>query len=316
MADFKITLICASVICMIMQLHGFVLFSQIYRRKQENIYKSLLLHQKSIYRRKMKYLNRRQSRRKHRSTWCMNGRSDEWRKNMLSGKADETEWKKNFRLKREDFMELVDSIRHIVSSNPNSPNPRKLDAEKKLAITLYYLKDTGSIRMTANTFGIAHCTVCKIVLQVCIAIVDELGPSLISLPKTEDDMKVKVSEFECKFGMKQAFGCIDGTHIPIRRPLESSQEYYNYKNFFSLSVQAVCDYRGMFMDVDCRWPGSVHDAKVFANSSIGKMLRENNMMRTFQTIGYEKIPNYIIGDPAYPLTPYLMKEYESCRNNE
>ena len=62
----------------------------------------------------------------------MNGRSDEWWKNMLSGKADETEWKKNFRLKREDFMELVDSIRHIVSSNPNSPNPRKLDAEKKL----------------------------------------------------------------------------------------------------------------------------------------------------------------------------------------
>ena len=41
--------------------------------------------------------------------------------------------------------------------------------------------------------------------------------------------------------MKQTFGCIDGTHIPIRRPLESSQEYYNYKNFFSLSVQAVCD---------------------------------------------------------------------------
>ena len=70
------------------------------------------------------------------------------------------------------------------------------------------------------------------------------------------------------------------------------------------------------MDVDCRWPGSVHDATVFANSSIGKKLRENNMMRKFQTIGYEKIPNYIIGDPAYPLTPYLMKEYESCRNNE
>ena len=56
----------------------------------------------------MKYLNRRQSRRKHRRTWCMNGRSDEWWQNMLSGKADETEWKKNFRLKWEDFMELVD----------------------------------------------------------------------------------------------------------------------------------------------------------------------------------------------------------------
>ena len=57
MADFKITLICASIICMIMQLHGFVLFSQLYRRKQENIYKSLLLHQKSIYRRFLRSLS-------------------------------------------------------------------------------------------------------------------------------------------------------------------------------------------------------------------------------------------------------------------
>ena len=53
-------------------------------------------------------------------------------------------------------------------------------------------------------------------------------------------MKVKVSEFECKFGMKQAFGCIDGTHKPILRPHKNSQEYYDYKNFLSLSVQAVC----------------------------------------------------------------------------
>ena len=81
-----------------------------------------------------------------------------------------------------------------------------MDAEKKVAITLYYLKDTWSIRMTANTFGIACCTACKVVLQVCIAIVDELGPSLISLPETEEDMKVKVSEVECKFGMKRGFG--------------------------------------------------------------------------------------------------------------
>ena len=117
--------------------------------------------------------------------------------------------------------------------------------------------------------------------------------------------------------MPQAFGCIDGTHIPIKRPIKNSQDYFSYKGFFSLNAQAICDYRGVFMDVECRWPGSVHDAKMFANSSVNYKLREEQLPKTFQTIipGFDKIPNYLIGDPAYPLTPYCMKEHETCNKN-
>ena len=77
------------------------------------------------------------------------------------------------------------------------------------------------------------------------------------------------------------------------------------------------------MDVDCRWPGSVHDlcsarslecAKVFANSQIGIKLHNHAMSITEQVVvpGRGKVPNYLIGDPAYPLTSYCIKEFEKC----
>lgn len=73
------------------------------------------------------------------------------------------------------------------------------------------------------------------------------------------------------------------------------------------------------MDVECKWPGSEHDAKVLANSSINhKMKTAQKLPKTFITLvsGYEAIPNYLIVDPAYPLTPFCMKEYQTCVTNE
>ena len=235
---------------------------------------------------------------------------------MVDGKCNTGEWKDNFRLSHDEFFDLCNELAPHISPDSRSPNPKMVDAPKKLAITLYYLKDQGSIRMTANQFGVAMCTAAKVVHQVCSVIVTYMGPNLIRMPATEDEMREAVSKFECTHGMKQAFGCIDGTHIPIIRPVESSQDYRNYKMFFSLNVQAICDYRGLFLDVDCRWPGCVHDAKVLANSNVGKTLRTGSLPKTSQGFNFEKVPNYVIGDPAYPLTPYLMKEYEHCETNE
>ncbi len=64
--------------------------------------------------------------------------------------------------------------------------------------------------------------------------------------------------------------------------------------------------------------GSVHDSKVFSNSLINEKLRNGSLPITHQSIGknHVKIPNYLIGDPAYPLTPFCIKEYEHCSTNE
>ena len=58
-------------------------------------------------------------------------------------------------------------------------------------------------------------------------------------------MALKVLEFKVRFGMSQAYGCINGNHVPIKTPNEKGQDYFNYRQFYSFDVG---DFRGYFME--------------------------------------------------------------------
>ena len=84
------------------------------------------------------------------------------------------------------------------------------------------------------------------------------------------------------------------------------------------ATTVVCDYRGLILDVECRWLGSVHNAKMFVNSGINRKQQNSQFPKTYQCIfpGITLIPNYIIVDPANPLTPFCMKELDTtCSSN-
>ena len=48
------------------------------------------------------------------------------------------------------------------------------------------------------------------------------------------------------------------------------------------------------------------------------LLRNGKLPITYQTVipGYEKVPNYLIRDLAYPLIPHCLKECDTCDTNE
>ena len=101
-------------------------------------------------------------------------------------------------------------------------------------------------------------------------------------------------------------------------PIQNSQDYFCYKQFYTLNIQAACDYRSYFMDAENMWPANLHYAKFFANSSLNQILQNNLIRKTLhfhrQNVN-EMIKNCITGGPAYPLLPYCINEYESCSND-
>ena len=124
----------------------------------------------------------------------MNGRTDDWWIKMLTEDIPDTIWKKNFRMNKITFFELIEILRPMISPNANSPNYRSLSTKKKIAVVLYYLKDTGSLWMTANTFGIHQCTVSKTIIEVSNAINSIIGPQFLHLAKSMNDTQETVSE--------------------------------------------------------------------------------------------------------------------------
>ena len=72
---------------------------------------------------------------------------------------------------------------------------------KKVACTLYYLRDEGGMRKTANAVGVSRQTVSKSVREVCRAITIYLGPDYIKLPLMALEVYNHVTAFYSPYGI-------------------------------------------------------------------------------------------------------------------
>ena len=218
---------------------------------------------------------------------------------------DADEWKRNFRVSKATFqflcLELAPSLQK--SSAVKTP----LSVEKRVAITLWRLGTNIEYCSLSHLFGVGLSTACVAVSDVCSAIVDQLTSRYIALPSGEN-LKLVVNGFLSKLCIPQCIGAIDSTHIPIIAPKDNPVDYYNRKGYHSMVLQALVDHQYKFMDVYTGWPGSVHDARVLMNST--HFLKcDNGTYPLPKDINGTNIPLFIIGDPAYPLTPWLIKPF-------
>jgi len=145
-----------------------------------------------------------------------------------------------------------------------------------------------------------------IIHETCSAIVSTLLSTYISFP-TSDALEEVVEGFKERWGFPQCAGSIDGSHISVTPPLMNHTDYYNRKGFYSVIVQAVVDHNCLFRNICVGWPGSVHDARLFANSLLYNKI-EILQGTSLQFRGNE-ILTLLVGDSAYPIKPWLMKPF-------
>ena len=90
-----------------------------------------------------------------------------------------------------------------------------------------------TFRQLATLFGVSESTACDCVHALINVTVDHIMDKVICWP-TDDECREISDMYEELNGFHNVIGFLDGTHIPIHKPSERGQDYYNRKDFYSI----------------------------------------------------------------------------------
>ena len=246
-----------------------------------------------------------------REVW-VHERSSHWWEDIAKNFSPQA-WIQNFRMSQDTFTYLCSKLKSIIAKEDTIMR-KAIVAEKRLGIAVWFLATGADYRTIGHLFGVSKATVCVVVKEVCSAIVQLMLPQYIRLPGG-NALKAVIGGFKTDHGFPQCGGAVDGTHIPIVSPHECPADYYNRKGFHSILMQGVVDDKGLFTDIYIGWPGRVHDARVFANSSLYHRGNNKTLFPNWvEKISGTDVPIVLLGDPAYPLLPWLMKAFPDTGN--
>ena len=127
----------------------------------------------------------------------------------------------------------------------------------------------------AHLFGLAHCTVCKIVNETCRAIVQKLLPLYVLFPTVSGLVDV-VRGFKEKFGIPQCAGSNDGSRAGNTTIYERYRLLYSQRVVLNVG-EGCCG--PQLSEICVGLPGSVHDARVLANSTLLRKVTSGDLLQ-------------------------------------
>ena len=143
---------------------------------------------------------------------------------------------------------------------------------------------------------------CRYIRAVALGL-QSIYSKFICMPGSTDKATIK-SQFYELANLPGVLGLVDGTHVRIQKPSENEADYVNRHFYHSINVQGICLPDGRFSDVLARFPGSVHDSRIWKLSQVGTYV-ENNFLAG----------EHILGDSGYMLKSYLLTPYRQPASN-
>ena len=261
---------------------------------------------------------RRMQRRRNRRFrfWCLPRPRQSWFEiHYNDHRIPDGFFKQQLRVRRATFNQLLNNASpHVARQDTSMRNC--IPAQKILAIGLYRLAHGNSYVPFAPVFNVRKSTVIEAVQDVGNVLFDQRD-HYIKFPTTIAEITECIATFErTRSELPNVAGAIDGTHIPIIAPREDAVDYFSRYQQHDMIVQGVVDGTGKFIDAVAGFPGSAHDARVLRNSNIYQEAEQGNILQAPRVdIDGNDIGPYLVGDSAYPLTPWLIKPFPEGTND-
>ncbi|XP_029345677.1 protein ALP1-like [Acyrthosiphon pisum] len=217
-----------------------------------------------------------------------------------------------FRMSIKSFDDLLEIIKDSLEADENAIR-YCISPQEKLIVTIRYLSTGCSITDLHYNYKIGVSTLTGIIRQVCQIIWIKLKNTVMSEPNKQKWLEISTG-FEKRANFPNCIGALDGKHIRITQPPDSGSIYYNYKNFFSLVLMALCDSNYCFVWVDIGGYGKDSDSGLYKESTLYKKLTEKKLDIPDPKpliIDNEdtKVPFVIVADEAFGMTENLMRPY-------
>ncbi|XP_028437867.1 putative nuclease HARBI1 [Perca flavescens] len=195
---------------------------------------------------------------------------------------------------REGLIYIINLLEpHVKSLTGRS---RALTTAQTVCIALPFFASGTFLYTIGDAENLCKSAVCRAIRKVYLALKQFLG-GFVVFPSHLRPQAVKQIFFAIA-GFPNVIGAIDCTHVPIKAPPGPNEgDFVNRKGFHSVNVQMVRDSMFHITNVEAKWPGSVHDSRIF---------RESHLCTLFERGAYDGI---LLGDRGYACRQYFMMPF-------